>query len=165
MGNDIDAKVFSAMQTGQPYKSYKKTILGKLSVTVLNPFNNEVNVVLLEGDSNNPDSVLDVWTEKEDAFFKRMNRRSLETGRIIPFVRKEEVESEPKVEQMSDEEIAALIKKPFLSLQTILNKTESEAFVFRILTAAREAEKSEKFISAIEARLGEIQSGITEEEE
>ena len=163
MGNDIDAKVFSAMQTGQPYKSSKKTILGKLSVTVLNPFNGEVNVILLEGDSNNPDSILDVWTEKEDAFFKRMNKRSLETGRIISFTKREEVNEEPKIEQMSDDEIKDLIKKPFLSMQTILNKTNSETFVYRILKSAREAEKSEKYIAAIEARLGEIQSGITEE--
>jgi len=163
MGNEIDAKVFSAMQIGQPYKSYKKTILGKLSVTILNPFNNEVTVILLEGTSDNPDSILDIWTEKEDAFFKRMNRRSLETGRIISFTRKEEPNEVAKIEQMSDEEIKDLIKKPFLSLQTILNKTESEAFVYRILTTARAAEKSEKYIAAIEARLGEIQSGIAEE--
>lgn len=161
-----DLQVFSAMQTGKPYKSYKKTILGKVQVIVLNPFSQESSAVLLEGEDGSPDSILDVWSEKEDAFFKRMNRRALETGRIIAFTRKEEEPLETNTpEQMSDEEIKLLIKKPFLSLRAILEGTSSEAFVYRILRAAREAEKSEKFISAIEARLGEIQSGITEEEE
>lgn len=161
-----DLQVFSAMQTGKPYKSYKKTILGKVQVIVLNPFSQESSAVLLEGEDGSPDSILDVWSEKEDAFFKRMNRRALETGRIIAFTRKEEEPLEVNTpEQMSDEEIKNLIKKPFLSLRAILEGTSSEAFVYRILRAAREAEKSEKFISAIEARLGEIQSGITEEEE
>ncbi len=161
-----DLQVYSAMQTGKPYKSYKKTILGKVQVIVLNPFSQESSAILLEGEEGSPDAILDVWSEKEDAFFKRMNRRALETGRIISFTHKEE---EPLAvntpEQMSDEEVKDLIKKPFLSLRSILEKTESEAFVYRILKAARDAEKSEKFISAIEARLGEIQSGITEEEE
>lgn len=164
MAQEVDAKVFSAMQTGKPYKSYKKTILGKVSVTILNPFSNEVSVILLEGEKNSPDSILDVWTEKEDAFFKRMNRRSIETGRIIPFERPETEQEEVKIEQMSDEEVAALIKKPFMTVQSVLSKTNSEAFVYRILQAARAAEKSEKFVSAIETRLGEIQSGISEEE-
>lgn len=164
MAQEVDAKVFSAMQTGLPYKSYKKTIMAKVSVTVLNPFSNEVSVILLEGDNNDPESILDVWSEKEDAFFKRMNRRALETGRIISYKRPAFVEEEQKIEQMSDDDIAALIKKPFMVMQSVLSKTDSEAFVYRILQAARVAEKSEKYVAAIETRLGEIQSGISEEE-
>ncbi len=161
-----DLQVFSAMQLGKPYKSYKKTILGKVQVIVLNPFSQESSAILLEGDDGSANSILDVWSEKEDAFFKRMNRRALETGRIIVFTRADVNESEEKTpEQMSDEEIKELVKKPFLKLKNILDRTESEAFVYRILKAAREAEKSEKFVSAVEARLGEIQSGIVEEEE
>ena len=46
---DMSADVFSAMQTDKPHAVYKKTILGKVFVTVLNPFDESPEGILLQG--------------------------------------------------------------------------------------------------------------------
>jgi len=152
--------IYSAMQVGKPYKSYRKTILGKVYVTILDPFTQETPIgIHLEGEPTTDErAIVDIWSEKEDVFFKRMNKRHFETGNLIPYIR-EEKEAKRTVENSTDEELKALINKPFLSLQAVLNKTNSEALVFRILTLAKELEKSDKIIKAIESRLSEIQFG------
>ncbi len=49
--------------------------------------------------------------------------------------------------------------KPFKALENAINSTKSQALVYRILTLAKELEKSEKVIRHIESRLSEIQEG------
>ncbi len=160
--------IYSAMQTGKPFKSYQKTILGKACVTTWDSFNNVPAFVILEGDPKKTEvgTVVDVWDEKEDMFFKKMNRNHFQTGVLREIVREEPVQ-EHRIEDSTDEELLELIKGKFFSIQSQLNKIDSEAVIFRILRLARENEKSEKLIKAIEARLSEIQnySGETSTEE
>lgn len=151
-------EVFSAMQTGKPYKTYRKTILGKVSVTLLDPFTDQPIGMLLKGNPKTDETaMIDIWTEREDMFFKRMNKRHFEIGNLLEIVRKEEV-AERGIESYSDEELAAVLKTPFLSLQSTINKVESEAVMLRIVDLAREMEKSDKIMKVLESRLSELQS-------
>ena len=151
-------EVFSAMQTGKPYKTYRKTILGKVSVTLLDPFTDQPIGMLLKGNPKTDEtSKIDIWTEREDMFFKRMNKRHFEIGNLLEIVRKEEV-VERGIESYSDEELAAVLKTPFLSLQSTINKIESEAVMLRIVELAKEMEKSAKIMKVLESRLSELQS-------
>lgn len=157
MAKVLDSDTFSLMQTGEPYKSYIKGILGRAYITVLNPFNNEPEGKILSGNPAKQDeeSIVDVWTEKEDVFFKRMNKRHFETGVLRSFVRKEK-EVQPSPNDITDEEIYGLFSR-FLTLQSRVNKMTSVAPVFRVLTIAKELEKSEKIIKFLEGRISELQ--------
>lgn len=163
MNEKMDSTIFSQMQTGEPYKTYKKTILGKVSCTVLNPFNNEVEGIILFGDprKNEPDTMIDVWNEMQDVFFKRKNKWHLETGVLIPFTRPsiaEEIKPEPYADA-SDEQLVELLNSRYLSLISAVNKCTTEPVLFRLIDMARKLEKSEKIINVLNARLAEIQSG------
>ncbi len=156
---------FSAMSTGKPLKTYKKTILGRVYVTALDMMTGVPTPTgfILEGDPkrNDPGSMIDIWSEQEDYFFKRTNKRHLDQGVIIEFKRSAEVEKPKTIEQSSDDELKAMINKPFLALQATINKTNSIATLFRIKTLAEELEKSEKVVRAIESRISEVQDAQT----
>jgi hypothetical protein len=159
MDKGLDSSIYGLMQTGRPLKSYIKTVLGKVYVTVLNPFNEMPEGRLLIGnpkDSNREGCIVDIWSEKEDVFFKRSNRKHLETGIVIPHIRKEVVE-EKFENNLSDTELDKILSEPFISLQRKINKLSSVAPIFRLLERARELEKSEKLINYLEKRLSEIQ--------
>lgn len=158
--------IYGAMQTGTPFKSYQKTILGKACVTIWDSFNEIPSFLILEGDPKKTEdgTVVDIWNEKEDVFFHKMNRNHFQQG-ILREITRANLPKEERVEDSSDEQLSALLKTPFLKLQNQLNKMESEAVVFRLLTIAREEEKSEKLIKAVEARLAEIQQAEYEPEE
>ncbi|HAQ02274.1 TPA: hypothetical protein DCQ22_00025 [Candidatus Nomurabacteria bacterium] len=145
------------MQTGKPFKSYKKTILAKIYVQVLDPFSETPVGLILETNPKFPGKdIVDIWSEKEDVFFRRANRRQFDEGNIIVYAHPDETEQEPKIESYSDEKLTEIVNSKFLSLQSILNKVETEAVLHRMITIAKEQEKSVKIIGAIESRLSEI---------
>jgi hypothetical protein len=153
-----DLTIFSAMQEGTPYGTYQKTILAKVHVTVLNPFSKEPEGLILSGEPGSDSSLVRTWDIKEDVFFKRINKRHFEQGTIIPFKAKHVEKPVDMLEQSTDEDLDTMLDQPFYSLQSALNKTESEALVSRILAIARKKDKSEKIIANIQKRLAEIQS-------
>lgn len=167
-------ELFSAMQDGTPYKSYIKAILGKVRVTTWDNFTNEPIEVILQGNPKKHDdtSIVDVWSEREDMFFKRMNVKVLKAGIIIPYERKpKSAPVEKTVEQSTDEELKTIINAKFLKLQSELNHIESVVVLYRMLGLAEEMDKSEKITGAIQARISEVQSKndtpkapVTEEE-
>jgi hypothetical protein len=160
MTGKTDSKVFAMMQTGKPIKSYIKTIPAKVYVTILNQFD-EKEGVILEGNPKSQDDkcIIDIWRDAEDVFFKRANKKSLETGVIIPFNRSEEViiTEEEKYNTLSDEEMITILKDPFYSLQSAVNKMTAQAPIYRMLSLAKELEKSEKIIKFIEGRLASLE--------
>lgn len=162
MSTKLDASVYSKMQVGEPLKVYKKTILARAYVTILNPFSGEPEGLVLSGDPsrNEPGCLVEIWSEAEDAFFKRMNSKHLQTGVIIPIaVPIAAVKTEEEVyNTLPDEELERILTEKFFTLQNALNKMTSEAAVYRVLAKANEMEKSEKVVNAIEARLSELQS-------
>jgi len=153
----LNSEVFSAMQTGKPLVSYRKTILGKVYVTVLNPFSGAPEGRLLHG--NDEESVVDIWSEKEKAFFERMNKAHLKSGNLILY-RAPEVKEKSQEEiynSLTDDELREIANSKFLKLKSVLNKMTNVAPVFRLLNIAGEEEKSEKIIGAIKARLSELE--------
>lgn len=164
MNKQYDPAVFAAMQVGDPVATYQKTVISNVVVRVLNPFNGEPEELILVGKPGSPDSQVNTWSVPEDVFFKRMNRVHFESGKVIRIDAKRSEEPTVIVEQSSDEEVLKLVNSKFSALQSILQKTESEAFVNRLLLAARQEDKSERIIKAIETRLSEIQlSGLSKE--
>lgn len=153
-------QLFSAMHGGKPIRSYIKTILGKVFVQIWDTFTNQPSGLLLHGDPRKRDetSIIDIWSEQEDVFFRRMNRTDLETGIVIEFKRDDAVEPVNKLETSSDDELKSLINSPFLKLQHALNATSSVALLFRLRSLSEEMDKSEKIIRAIDARISEIQA-------
>jgi hypothetical protein len=148
-----------ALHGGLPLKSYIKTILGKVYITVWDSFENVPVGMLLEGDPRRGDetSIIDIWSEEEDFFFKNKNKVHLTQGNVIVYQRKNEVK-ERTVEEYSDEELKTIINSKFFTLQNVLNNTESVAVLFRIKNLAQEMEKSDKLVKAIEARISEVQA-------
>lgn len=153
-------QLFSAMHGGKPLKSYIKTILGKTFVQVWDSFIGQPSGLLLYGDPRKRDetSILDIWSEQEDVFFRRMNRVDLEKGILIEFKREENIEPENRLETSSDEELRTLINSKFFTIQHALNATDSIALLFRLKSLSEEMEKSDKIIRAIDARISEIQA-------
>lgn len=149
----------SAIHGGTPHKSYIKTILGKVFVTIWDSFESKPVGMLLEGDPRKGDenSIIDIWSAEEDFFFRSKNKLHLQTGDIITYVRKTE-EKERTIEEYADEELIAIINSKFFTLQNVLNNTSSIAVLFRIKSLASELEKSDKLIKAIEARISEVQA-------
>lgn len=160
MANKLDSTIFTTMQTGKPFKSYKKGIPAKVAVKVINPFSGEPEERILKGEKDTEDSTVDVWSEMEDMFLKRSNRKLFELGHLIEYKKSEEVEitEEQKLNQSSEEELMALLDSPWFTFKSALNKMTSEAPVNRMLLLAQDAEKSEKYIKALKQRLSEIQS-------
>lgn len=152
--------LYSAMTGGVPLKTYIKTILGRVYVTALNMLTGTPTPegVILDGDPRKKDGacMIDVWSEQEDYFFRKMNKKHFDLGILIEYKRIE-TPRERTIEEFTDEELKALISKPFLALKATLDKTNSVATLFRIQGLATELEKSEKVMRAIESRLSEAQ--------
>lgn len=156
----IDATMLAAMRSGEAFSVYKKVILGKAHIVVIDPYTGPTSIIMKGDPKKNDDGCYyQAWTETEDNFFKRMNKRHLESGNIIRVkeVAKVEKTEEEVYNTLSEEELEKILKKPFLTLKNALAKMTAEAAVFRILNKAEEMEKSEKIITAIRARLSEIQ--------
>lgn len=160
MSSQVSNEVFSAMVGGKPIKTYIKTILGRVYVTALNMLtgNPTPEGLILDGDPRKKETgtMFDVFSEQEDYFFRKMNKRHFDEGVLIEYTRTE-TPRERTIEEFSDEELKTLINKPFLALQNTLNKTKSVATLFRIESLARDLEKSEKVMKAIQSRLSEVQ--------
>jgi len=143
----------------KPIKSYIKTILGKVYVTVWDSFENKPTGLLLEGDPRKAEEgcIIDIMNAEEDNFFRKRNANHLREGAVISYARTE-AEKERTVEEYSDEELTEIINSKFFTLQNVLNNTDSIPVLFRIKNLAQEQEKSSKLIKVIEARIAEVQA-------
>jgi hypothetical protein len=162
MDTNSESAVFSAMQTGKPYKSYRKTVFGQVYVKILNPFNtNEPMGLILSGEDNTADTaIVHVWSAKEDQFIKTMNKKHFERGYLVSYNEPEtkKISESEKFNTLTDEELEKLVKSKFFALQAATNKMTSEAPLYRLLKIAEKLEKSEKIISLIKGRLSEVQA-------
>ena len=143
----------------QPYKSYIKTIIGKVAVIFWDNYENKPASMILVGDHRKGEetSIVNTFSEKEDAYFRKTNKRLFQLGLLVPYEHPKEAKRERTLEEYSDAELTEIVNKPFLALQNVLNKAQTEAVLFRILSIAQEQDKSEKTIRAIESRLSEVQ--------
>lgn len=168
MVQKMDANIYSKMQTGEPYKTYKKTTLGRVAVLIINPFTGEPDEEILSGDpsKNEEGCFIHMWSDKEDAYFKRANFKHLQRGNLISIESKNI--NEPSKEELAnvftDDELKKLLNSRFLTLQSALNKMTSATPVYRLITFAKELEKSEKIIKVLEARVAELEGFEVESE-
>jgi len=152
----MDTKVYSAMQEGNPVATYRKTILGRVFVNILDPFTGTPTGIILKGDPTSEDARVDVWTVKENLFLQRMNRKHFETG----VLKKMEISVEKleKIANYSDAELKEILGLVYISLQKKLVEMEDPAILNRMVELAKEMEKSAKIVSAVEGRLQEVLS-------
>ena len=148
-----------SIEEEKPYASYIKTILGRVGVNVWDRFTNTPAYIILSGDPKRKDSgcIVDVWTQKEDAFFRRSNERHFAKGTLIAYSRPLNIVEETKIEQYTDEQLKELINSRFAGLNKRLNEIESIPVVYRMMSLASEMEKSERIINALKARISELQ--------
>ncbi len=162
--DSYEREVFSAMAEGKPLLTYIKTIVGKVHLTVLDPYSGKPVPVVLQGSpaANNPKAVVQVWSSKDNNFFKQMNSEHLAAGILKPLSQVEEVartEEVPSPNTISDDEITDILNKPFLALKNKLNSFTAPAPVYRFERMAENMEKSEKILEAIRARASELELG------
>lgn len=155
-------EIFSAMQEGKPYRVFKKTVLSKVVVNVINPFTGEVESEVMYGNpaKNDEGCFLEVWDVQGYQFVKNMNKGHFNKGYLIEVKKKAErvITDVEKLHQASDEELEEILNTPWFGFQAAINKMESEAPLTRLLEMARKQEKSEKYTQFIEARIAEVQS-------
>jgi hypothetical protein len=147
------------IESGIPYKSYRKTILGQVFATILDNFNGESKGIILTGDPYSETAIVDVWNDREEIFFRRNNRRHLEMGTIIEF--KRVVPSEAIVPELyadyTDEQLKDILSGRGLAVVTAVRKITSESVMIRLISLAEEMEKSVKLIDNLKAHLAELQ--------
>lgn len=153
----FDTRVWSAMQTGTPFASYRKVILGKVYITILSPFTLKPEGILLEGEPKTDErATIDVWSEMENLYLRRQNKKHFLEGTIIRVTREEVVEKH-NIEQYSDAELSEVLSYKFITLTRLLGEITTAPVLMRMVELAKEMEKSEKIIKAIETRLSEVQ--------
>lgn len=158
---NTDYDVYSAMQDGEPLAVYKKGIMGKVHVVTLNPFTEEAEGIILEGNPGKAKEletqIIELWTTKSKLFFERMNKKHIAAGRLN-LVKKESLPKiPPSPNVISDEEIDKLLNSKFLALRARLDKFTDSAPVFRLVNRARELDKSEKIVKHIEEKISQLQ--------
>lgn len=147
--------VYSAMQTGVPLARYQKTIVGGVHVRVINPFTDMPESLILIGDGK--ESYIEIWREKDLAFFKRFNDEHFKAGRLKEL--KDVPVEEKSPNEISDEEINEMLQTnvKFFTLKARVDKFTDVAPVLRVLNRARELEKSEKLIRYLEGRMADVE--------
>lgn len=152
---------FSAMQTDTPLAIYRKVIVGKVSITVLNPFEGKPEGLLLYGDGD--ESYVKLWDAKQLMFFEQVNKDHIKAGRII------KVESvpvpAPSPNTVSDEEIVEFLNGKFFSLKAKVESFTDTAPVLRFLNKAKELEKSDKIIGYLKSQISAIELAKYEKQE
>lgn len=164
MENELSTKDFGIVEDVKPFASYIKTILGQVYVTVLSPYSGKPEGVILSGNPRNQKEIdgciVDVWNQKEDMYFQKVNATHLTMGYLVKYTRpltKAPPTEEEIVNNMSDDEMKAILKEKFFVLQNKVNKMTSVAPVYRLLEIAKEMEKSNKIIAYLEGKLAELQ--------
>lgn len=159
----LSTKDYGSIEGKEPYATYIKSILGKVYIRILSPYNQEREGIILEGNPkvrNNESCIIDVWSIGEDRYFHRENQKHFDKGVLLPYTRKEVIlTEEDTINSMSDDELKNLLTKgtPFFTLQSKVNKMTSVAPVSRLIEFAKELEKSQKIITFLEGKLAEIQ--------
>ena len=160
----ISPDVFAKMQTGDPVAVYKKTILGKVEVSVINPFSGVPQNMMLYGEpnKNHPNCFVEVWSQMEEVYFERQNEVFFKKGTLIKLKepkkpKRKGVGKEKDYDKITDEYLKELITAPFMKFKKELNAIDSDAVMYRILSLAEEMERPEKTMQHIRQRLTEVQ--------
>jgi hypothetical protein len=170
----MNSDIFAAMQLEKPYKTYIKTVLGKVCVTVLNPFDETPEVKFLKGNPKKSNEIkgciVHVWNEKGDAFFRAMNERHFDkkflaeykmptTTKAVVAEVKPKVEEKPYTEWSDDELFIKVLSLRYAAFTPILKSITETATLFRLVEIANANDISVKYIRDIKARIADVQAG------
>lgn len=148
-------EVLERIANNNPYRSYKKTILGVLHVHYLDPFSHEQLGMLISGDPNKDEGIFNTWSNLEDTFFRQMNKPLFEKGYIVEYTRPVVFEKSPN--EKTDDEIEALFSEKFLTFQSEVKKVTSPITLQRMLVIGENTNKSSKYLDLIRSHLAEVQ--------
>ena len=158
---------FTLMKAGTPLATFKKTILGQLSVDVISLFDDQPMNILMKGipAKNEEGSFVEIWSEKGLMYFLRSprNKKHLTAGRLIEYNRPRDTNVQKTANNLSEEELEALVVSPFMRLKSVVESMTTEAALLRIVEAAETANRPEKTMLYLRGKLSLIQSGALEE--
>lgn len=157
----------AAQEEGEPVARYIKGIVGRVCVSVIDPFSAQPTDILLTGDPRHPDTDVEaitvtLWTDMGHEYFRRANKILLQRGFMVPYTA--EIVEELSVNEVSDDVLIDALKKKYFATAALLKKFTSPVPVMRMLQLAQDLNKPIGTISAIQKRLSELQR-IEEERE
>ena len=161
--NTVSPDAFAKMQIGKPIAVFKKAILGKVEVSVVNPFNGIPEPVILYGNpsKNSEGCFVEVWSQMEEAYFERQNKSLFKQGYLVKLEEKEKPLEKGGVkksyEGFTKEIIEKLVTAPYMKFKKDLNEIDSVPILYRVLEVAEELERPEKTMNNIRQRLTEVQ--------
>jgi len=168
INKDFYDVVSKARATGKPVAQYIKAIVGRVGLSIIDPFTKMPTDIILSGtpgEVDDEDIVIVLWTEMENEYFRRVNKVLLQKGIIAPYTK--ELVEEISVNEVEEDVLREALSKPYFATKALLDKFTSPVPVMRMLRIAEEMNKSVGTISAIKERLSELQrqeSPVTDEE-
>lgn len=157
----LNLDILERMQNESPIAVYIKTIRAKLGIFIFNPVTNKPEERLLAGDPEDPnvdieDITAKIWTESAHLYFKNVNKRAIEEGKLVPY-ESDAVRQTRMTNAITDEEIEQILNEPFFTLMNRLNDFTSAVPVERILRKAKELNRPHKTIERVYEKLQELQ--------
>ena len=144
-----------------PMVSYIKTIRGRVAVNRISPMSGEEEVLILNGDIDDPDAdlseaIVPLYTHHDLKYFEQANKRAIEDGRVA--LHDSDRDELNRINAITDDAIKELVSGKFFTLKGKLQEFTSPIPVGRILRIAKEENRPVKTIETIEARLAELQT-------
>ena len=161
---EVSHSVYSKMQVGEPVAIYKKTVLAKVEVSVINAFNdNRPENITLYGDpkKNHPDCFVEVWSQMEQVYFERQNAPFFKRGYLVKLdelVKPKRTDPQGKdYSKLTDADIKKMVTSPFMKFKKDLNAIDEVGVLYRVQSIAEEMERPYKTMEHIDQRITELQ--------
>lgn len=162
---NLDPKHYELMSDAKPYKCYIKRILGQLWITILDPYDeSKITGLILKGNpkaANHDTCIVKLWTPKQDKFFKELNKRHFDAGRLLEIPVDDVVKSEQVVERpytdYNDDELLELLSLRYSKLVEVVNKIDQQAVLGALISLAEEHDKSKRTITLLQSKLAQLQ--------
>lgn len=169
MSDKISFDSYALMQSEKPMATYKKVTPSRVSVLVINPFNDKIEEVVIKGNprKNELSCFIPLWSEREHLYFKRANSSHIDAGRVVLSEYPKEEDRPVSPNYFTDEQIEELVSGPFMTLKRTIEKVTSEAAMGRFVEIAESLDRPTKTMRFLQDRLSLIQfgNGTTEESE
>lgn len=148
-----------AREGGVALRVYRKAIMGKVCVKLLDQYTGKQVEVLLVGEPGKAlveDLEVSLYTPMEVSYFERQNRSLIERGTLI-LVSEKGVTPLSLENAISDERITELLTGTFAALASEVKKISSVTTLNRMLKAAEELNRPVKTVNLIKAQIEKIQ--------
>ena len=148
-----------AREGGVAMRVYRKAIVGKVCVKLLDQYTGKQVEVLLTGEPGKAlmeDIEVSLYTKMEVNYFERQNRGLIERGSLI--LVSEEGNTPVRMENaISDEQITELLTGTYTVLAAAIKKISSVTTLNRILKVAEDLNRLIKTINLIKSQIEKVQ--------